>query len=117
MLRYMGWGEAADLIVKGMEGAVAAKTVTYDFARLMDGAKEIKCSEFGDAIINWMDKEIPAPKVVAAKTAPVKKTVKKAAKSVKKVAKKATKKVVAATSSKGKKPAAKKPVKKAGKKK
>ena len=55
MLRYMGWGEAADLIVKGMEGAVAAKTVTYDFARLMDGAKEIKCSEFGDAIIKWMD--------------------------------------------------------------
>ncbi len=54
MLRYMGWGEAADLIVKGMEGAVAAKTVTYDFARLMDGAKEIKCSEFGDAIIEWM---------------------------------------------------------------
>jgi len=50
----MGWGEAADLIVKGMEGAVAAKTVTYDFARLMDGAKEIKCSEFGDAIIKWM---------------------------------------------------------------
>jgi isocitrate dehydrogenase len=37
-----------------MEGAVAAKTVTYDFARLMDGAKEIKCSEFGDAIIKWM---------------------------------------------------------------
>ncbi|MBE0669035.1 MAG: NADP-dependent isocitrate dehydrogenase [Anaerolineales bacterium] len=55
MLRYMGWGEAADLIVKGMEGAVAAKTVTYDFARLMEGAKEIKCSEFGDAIIKWMD--------------------------------------------------------------
>jgi isocitrate dehydrogenase len=54
MLRYMGWGEAADLIVKGMEGAVAAKTVTYDFARLMDGAKEIKCSEFGDAIIEHM---------------------------------------------------------------
>ena len=54
MLRYMGWGEAADLIVKGMEGAIAAKTVTYDFARLMDGAKEIKCSEFGDAIISHM---------------------------------------------------------------
>jgi len=55
MFRYMGWTEAADLIVKGMEGAVAAKTVTYDFARLMDGATEIKCSEFGDAIIKWMD--------------------------------------------------------------
>jgi isocitrate dehydrogenase len=54
MLRYMGWTEAADLIVKGMEGAVAAKTVTYDFARLMDGATEVKCSEFGDAIIRHM---------------------------------------------------------------
>ena len=55
MLRYMGWGEAADLIIKGMEGAVAAKTVTYDFARLMAGASEVKCSEFGDAIIKHMD--------------------------------------------------------------
>jgi isocitrate dehydrogenase len=55
MFRYMGWTEAADLIVKGMEGAVAAKTVTYDFARLMDGATEVKCSEFGDAIIKHMD--------------------------------------------------------------
>ncbi|MBM4425730.1 MAG: NADP-dependent isocitrate dehydrogenase [Chloroflexi bacterium] len=54
MLRYMGWTEAADLIVKGMEGAINAKTVTYDFARLMDDAKEIKCSEFGDAVINHM---------------------------------------------------------------
>jgi isocitrate dehydrogenase len=55
MLRYMGWVEAADLIVKGLEGAVAAKTVTYDFARLMDGAVEVKCSEFGNAIIKHMD--------------------------------------------------------------
>ena len=54
MFRYMGWSEVADLIVKGMEGAVAAKTVTYDFARLMDGATEVKCSEFGDAIIKHM---------------------------------------------------------------
>jgi isocitrate dehydrogenase len=54
MLRYMGWKEAADLIVKGMEGAIAAKTVTYDFARLMEGATEVKCSEFGDAIIKHM---------------------------------------------------------------
>jgi len=54
MFRYMGWTEAADLIVKGMEGAVGAKTVTYDFARLMEGAHEVKCSEFGDAIINHM---------------------------------------------------------------
>ncbi|MDU2539941.1 MAG: isocitrate/isopropylmalate family dehydrogenase, partial [Klebsiella sp.] len=46
-----GWFEAADLIVKGMEGAIAAKTVTYDFERLMEGAKLLKCSEFGDAII------------------------------------------------------------------
>jgi len=55
MFRYMGWTEVADLIVKGVEGAVAAKTVTYDFARLMDGATELKCSEFADAIINHME--------------------------------------------------------------
>lgn len=54
MLRYMGWTEAADLIVKGMEGAIAAKTVTYDFARLMDNPTEVNCSEFGDAIIKHM---------------------------------------------------------------
>ncbi|MDT7044630.1 NADP-dependent isocitrate dehydrogenase [Providencia stuartii] len=54
MLRHMGWTEAADLIVKGMEGAIEAKTVTYDFERLMDGAKLLKCSEFGDAIISHM---------------------------------------------------------------
>jgi isocitrate dehydrogenase len=54
MLRYMGWSEAADLIVKGMEGAIAAKTVTYDFERLMEGATLLKCSEFGDAIIKHM---------------------------------------------------------------
>ncbi|MEK7362492.1 MAG: NADP-dependent isocitrate dehydrogenase [candidate division NC10 bacterium] len=54
MLRYMGWREAADLIVKGMDGAIGAKSVTYDFARLMEGAKEVKCSEFGDAVIARM---------------------------------------------------------------
>lgn len=54
MLRYMGWTEAADLVIKGMDGAIAAKRVTYDFARLMDGATEIKCSEFGDAVIAKM---------------------------------------------------------------
>jgi isocitrate dehydrogenase len=54
MLRYMGWGEAADLIVKGMSGAVNARIVTYDFARLMDGATEVKCSQFGDAVIQHM---------------------------------------------------------------
>jgi isocitrate dehydrogenase len=54
MFRYMGWTGAADLIIKGMDGAINAKTVTYDFARQMDGAKEVKCSEFGDAVIAKM---------------------------------------------------------------
>ena len=54
MLRYMGWGEAADLIIKGLDGAIGSKRVTYDFARLMEGATEIKCSEFGDNIIAYM---------------------------------------------------------------
>lgn len=54
MLRHMGWTEAADLIVKGREGAINAKTVTYDFERLMEGAKLLKCSEFGEAIIENM---------------------------------------------------------------
>ena len=54
MLRYLGWTEAADLIIKGVEGAIGAKTVTYDFERLMDGAKLLKCSEFGDAVIDHL---------------------------------------------------------------
>lgn len=54
MLRYMGWTEAADLIIKGMTGAIASKRVTYDFARLMEGATEIKCSEFGKNIVEHM---------------------------------------------------------------
>jgi isocitrate dehydrogenase len=54
MLRYMGWAEAADLIVKGLEGAIGKKTVTYDFERLMEGAKLVSCSGFGDAIIDNM---------------------------------------------------------------
>jgi isocitrate dehydrogenase len=54
MFRYLGWNEAADLIIKGMNGAITAKTVTYDFARLMEGATEVKCSEFGDAVISHM---------------------------------------------------------------
>jgi len=54
MFRYMGWNEAADLVIKGMEGAIAAKMVTYDFHRLMDGAQLLKCSEFGDAVIENM---------------------------------------------------------------
>ncbi|MBP8171120.1 MAG: NADP-dependent isocitrate dehydrogenase [Pseudomonas sp.] len=54
MLRHMGWTEAADLIIKGTEGAITAKTVTYDFERLMDGAKLMSCSQFGDATIAHM---------------------------------------------------------------
>ncbi|MEC8216913.1 MAG: isocitrate/isopropylmalate family dehydrogenase, partial [Candidatus Thermoplasmatota archaeon] len=52
LLRYLGWKEAADLIIDGMQKTIGAKTVTYDFERLMDGAKLLKCSEFGDAIID-----------------------------------------------------------------
>ena len=54
MLRHMGWVEAADLIIKATESAIAAKTVTYDFERLMEGAKLMSCSEFGDAMISHM---------------------------------------------------------------
>jgi len=59
MLRFMGWTEAADLLIKGMDGAIGAKSVTYDFARLMkqdgvDGVREVKCSEFADAVIAHM---------------------------------------------------------------
>jgi isocitrate dehydrogenase len=55
MLRYLGWKEAADRVIKGIDGAIGAKTVTYDFARLMEGAREVKCSEFGQAVIEHMD--------------------------------------------------------------
>jgi isocitrate dehydrogenase len=54
MLRHLGWVEAADLIIKGTEGAIAAKTVTYDFARMMSDATQVSCSGFGDAIIKHM---------------------------------------------------------------
>lgn len=54
MLRYMGWTEAADMIIQGLEKAITSKVVTYDFARLMQGAKEVKCSEFGEEIIKNM---------------------------------------------------------------
>ena len=54
MFRYMGWSEAADLILAGMEGAIAARTVTYDFHRLMEGATLLKCSEFGEAVNRHM---------------------------------------------------------------
>jgi isocitrate dehydrogenase len=52
MLRYMGWTEAADAIISSMDATIGSKTVTYDFARLMEGAKQVKCSEFGDALIS-----------------------------------------------------------------
>ncbi|MBA2656313.1 MAG: NADP-dependent isocitrate dehydrogenase [Tatlockia sp.] len=55
MLRYLGWSEAANYIIKGMEGAIKAKTVTYDFERLMEGAHRVSASEFGEAIIKHMD--------------------------------------------------------------
>lgn len=55
MLRHLGWNEAADLVINGISGAIAAKTVTYDFERLMPDAQLLKCSEFGDAIIGKMD--------------------------------------------------------------
>jgi isocitrate dehydrogenase len=55
MFRYLGWTEAADLIIKGLNGAIASKRVTYDFARLMQGATEIKCSQFGDNMIQHMN--------------------------------------------------------------
>ena len=54
MLRYMGWTEAADAIITAMDKSIGQKTVTYDFARLMEGATEVKCSEFGDAVIQAM---------------------------------------------------------------
>ena len=55
MFRHLGWNEAADLIIRGMEGAIGAKTVTYDFARMMPGAREVKCSEFGEAVVRHME--------------------------------------------------------------
>ena len=54
MLRHLGWTEAADLIIKGVNGAIGSRRVTYDFARLMDDAEQIKCSEFGQNIVDHM---------------------------------------------------------------
>jgi isocitrate dehydrogenase len=54
MFRHLGWNEAADLIIKSMETLIGARVVTYDFARLMDGATEVKCSEFADELIKKM---------------------------------------------------------------
>ena len=87
MLRHLGWLEAADLIIKGMNGAIRAKTVTYDFARLMPGAKQVSCSAFGDAIIKHMAgssaKKVKKP---ARKSVPkVKKPARRAALAKKKV--------------------------------
>jgi isocitrate dehydrogenase len=55
MLRHMGWAEAADLIIRSIEMAIARKTVTYDFARLMEGATQVSCSGFGQVMIEMMD--------------------------------------------------------------
>jgi isocitrate dehydrogenase len=55
MLRYLGWSEAADMIIKGMQGAIAARTVTYDFHRLMDGATCVGTKEFGELVVKHMD--------------------------------------------------------------
>ena len=54
MLRYLGWTEAADLVISAVDNTIADKIVTYDFARLMEGATEVKCSEFADAMIERM---------------------------------------------------------------
>jgi isocitrate dehydrogenase len=54
MLRHLGWPEAADLVVKGMDAAISSRRVTYDFARLMEGATEVRTSEFADAMIQSM---------------------------------------------------------------
>jgi isocitrate dehydrogenase len=54
MLRHLGWNEAANLIVAGLERTISKRTVTYDFARLIKGAEEVKCSEFATAIIGHM---------------------------------------------------------------
>ncbi len=68
MLRHLGWFEAADLIINGMNGAIQAKTVTYDFARLMKGARQVSCSAFGDAmILNMGGRSASARRTAAAK--------------------------------------------------
>jgi isocitrate dehydrogenase len=54
MLRYLGWNEAADLVIKGVETAINKRTVTYDFARLMNNATEVSCSEFGRTVVDSM---------------------------------------------------------------
>ena len=61
MLRHIGWNEAADLIIRGMEGAIQSKTVTYDFARLMKDAREVSCSQFGQSMIEHMSSTHASP--------------------------------------------------------
>jgi isocitrate dehydrogenase len=61
LLRHLGWNEAADLIIQGMEGAIQAKTVTYDFARLMKGVQEVSCSDFGQSMIKHMSFKHTSP--------------------------------------------------------
>lgn len=61
MFRYLGWSEAADLIVRGIEGAITTRTVTYDFARLMEGAREVSCSGFAEAVVSHMREEEHRP--------------------------------------------------------
>jgi isocitrate dehydrogenase len=64
MLRHMGWSEAADLIIASMEATILSKRVTYDFARLMEGAKQVSCSGFGNAIIDDMNGVVPPPFII-----------------------------------------------------
>jgi isocitrate dehydrogenase len=87
MLRHLGWNEAADLIIRGVERAILARTVTYDFARMTKGAKELSCSKFGDAIIAHMRGKAskkPAKKTVGRKPG----TARKAKPAARKAAKK-----------------------------
>ncbi len=81
MLRHLGWTEAADLIIKGTEGAIQAKTVTYDFARLLKGAKQVSCSAFGEAIVRNMQgkarKKPAKPLKKAKRVKPAKKRVRR----------------------------------------
>ena len=91
MFRHLGWTEAADLMVQGIQRAIDTKVVTYDFARLMKGAKEVRCSEFGDAVIANMEKKAVVKKPAAKKAKPAKKKVAKPAKKPKAKTKKAAK--------------------------
>ena len=87
MLRHMGWFEAADLVIEGMNGAIRAKTVTYDFARLMQGAQQVSCSAFGEAIIKHMGGSTAKKAKSATKKKPARKAASiKAKKSVRRTA-------------------------------